>query len=57
MVEGSIPLALPGGQAHKKREPKAPLIEATPAVSEAAFSGGDNAPAFWKSKSKKAFGR
>ncbi len=56
MVEGNIPLALPCGMRKPKRSPKEPLIKATPAASEAAFSG-DSSPAFWKTKGKKAFGK
>lgn len=59
IVEGSVPAALPGGQAMASRPaqpPGRPLLLRTPARAEIAFAGGhkSEAPAFWKT-TKKAF--
>ena len=58
-VSGSVPLALPGGQAQVDKSPApaaAPLLMRTPAKGEVAFAGHKKkAPAFWK-ETKKAFG-
>lgn len=58
-VSGSVPLALPGGQAQVDKPPAAtasPLLLRTPAKAEIAFAGHKKkAPAFWK-ESKRAFG-
>lgn len=57
-VSGSVPLALPGGQAQVDKPPAAaasPLLLRTPAKGEIAFAGHKKkAPAFWK-ETKKAF--
>lgn len=58
-VSGSVPLALPGGQAQVDKPPAAaasPLLLRTPAKSEIAFAGHKKkTPAFWK-ETKHAFG-
>lgn len=58
-VSGSVPLALPGGEAQVDKpnaSPAKPLLMATPAKGEIAFSGHKKkAPAFWK-ETKHAFG-
>lgn len=57
-VSGSVPLALPGGQAQVDKPPAAaasPLLLRTPAKGEIAFAGHKKkTPAFWK-ETKKAF--
>lgn len=58
MVEGNIPLALPGGQANASRpdlKPREPLVKRTQAANQVAFM--DHAPkhAFHKA-SKRGFG-
>jgi len=61
-VSGSVPLALPGGEAQAvKRTAPAPdaLLARTPAKAEIAFAPhkhGTKTPAFWK-QSKRAFGK
>lgn len=59
-VSGSVPLALPGGEAQIDKPPAspvAPLLLRTPAKSEIAFaSHKKKTPAFWK-ESKHAFGK
>jgi hypothetical protein len=60
-VSGSVPLALPGGEAQTvKKTAPAPdaLLMRTPAKAEIAFpprKKGTKTPAFWK-ESKRAFG-
>lgn len=58
-ISGSVPLALPGGEAQVDKAPApaaSPLLLRTPAKSEIAFAGHKKkAPAFWK-ETKKAFG-
>lgn len=58
-VSGSVPLALPGGEAQVDKPVAAaakPLLMATPARGEIAFQGHKKkAPAFWK-ETKRAFG-
>lgn len=57
---GSVPLALPGGEAQVDRpaaSPASPLLLRTPAKAEIAFAGHKKkTPAFWK-ESKHAFGK
>lgn len=57
-VSGSVPLALPGGEAQAVKPnaaPASPLLLSTPAKGEIAFAGHKKkAPAFWK-ETKRAF--
>ncbi len=61
-VSGSVPLALPGGEAQTVRKvapAPAALLMRTPAKAEIAFAQhkhGSKTPAFWK-ESKRAFGK
>jgi hypothetical protein len=58
-ASGSVPLALPGGEAKVDKPvaaPASPLLLRTPAKSEIAFAGQKKkTPAFWK-ETKRAFG-